>query len=149
LQVSFRKRATKYRALLQKMTSKDKASYSSSTFIYTYIHTCKFCTWKDSLPRKRRRARIRYICVYSEYIRVYSKYLAHVVAAHCNTHIYPYIANISRISRAFAIYAYILHINVRLSIYTHIYLQFLRLEELLISQAETCEILAEYTYIYT
>jgi len=30
-QVSFRKRASKYRALLQKMTSKDKASYSSST----------------------------------------------------------------------------------------------------------------------
>ena len=30
LQVSFRKRATKYRALSRKMTSKDKASYASS-----------------------------------------------------------------------------------------------------------------------
>ena len=35
LQVSFRKRATNYRALLRKMTSKDKASYASSP---PYMH---------------------------------------------------------------------------------------------------------------
>jgi len=39
LQVIFRKRATKYRALLQKMTSKEKASYDS-TPLCTHDMTC-------------------------------------------------------------------------------------------------------------
>ena len=38
LQVTFRKRATKYRALVRKMTYKDRASYGSSPHC-THIHT--------------------------------------------------------------------------------------------------------------
>ena len=39
-QVIFRKRATNYRAVLRKMTCKDKASYDSTPpCIYVYIHT--------------------------------------------------------------------------------------------------------------
>ena len=44
LQINFHKRASKYRALLLKMTYKDKGSYESSPpciiriYIYTYIH---------------------------------------------------------------------------------------------------------------
>jgi len=43
LQIIFHKRATKYRALLLKMTYKDKGSYESSppcTVIHSCIHTC-------------------------------------------------------------------------------------------------------------
>ena len=50
LQVIIRKRATDYRALLQKMTHKDKASYDSTppctcirvTTCKFYMYTCKF-----------------------------------------------------------------------------------------------------------
>jgi len=38
LQVIFRKRATDYRALLRKMTSKDKASYASSPPCMSHLH---------------------------------------------------------------------------------------------------------------
>jgi len=42
LQVIFRKRATNYRALLQKITYKDKASYGSSPL--SYVHIVNKCT---------------------------------------------------------------------------------------------------------
>jgi len=43
LQVSFRERATNYRALLRKITCKDKASYASSPPCMTYVYN-----WHDS-----------------------------------------------------------------------------------------------------
>ena len=41
-QVIFRKGATNYRALLQKMTYEDKASYDSTPLCNIYVHICIF-----------------------------------------------------------------------------------------------------------
>jgi len=41
LQIIFRKRATNYRALLRKMTYKDKASYGSRTHLILRLHTVR------------------------------------------------------------------------------------------------------------
>ena len=75
-QIIFHKKATKYRALLQKMTYKDKGSYESSPpsiswkiccnilhiciFIYTYVYICMYI--------------YIYICIYALYIYMY-KYI--------------------------------------------------------------------------
>jgi len=54
LQISFRKRATNFRALLRKITSKDKASYDSTppctALLHVECHSIKSCNLKFVSP---------------------------------------------------------------------------------------------------
>jgi len=131
LQVSFHKRATNYRSLLQKMTYEDKASYASSppcvymTFPYTYIHT--------------------YIYMY---VRIHD-----YISLYIYTYIYIYVYPNTRLRgfKVLMIYIYFLiHIYmslpytcIHICIYIHIY----QYTTKLLQSANDIHILS-YTYIH-
>jgi len=74
LQVIFRKRATNYRALLRKMTYKDKASYDSTPPCTTSVILDVMCVFSISLRTSRAQKCVRETCIW------YNTYLTHVVS---------------------------------------------------------------------
>jgi len=77
LQIIFHKRATRYRALLRKMTCRDKGSYESSPPCTANITRCKYIyILKDLYP-----------CFYSKCVHIHTHTNTH---PHTHTHTHTY-----------------------------------------------------------
>jgi len=131
LRVSFRKRATSHRTLLQKLTYKDKASYVSTPFcICNYLET--------TIPKKnfQKNKQCIYICI--------------CIFTHMYIHIYIYMYIYIHIYMYISLYIYIyiyIHTRICIYIYTCLYIH-IYIYEYIYIYVHTCTNIYMFIYMY-